>query len=157
MIINSLVKIEYDHNILLSRQDVQFITYIKHIKWDYRNINIPQRHWSSGQEVIYKEKMHPIKLFSLSYTEFGPHFFSGCTFINFYIFSIRPLLMRYYDILYVFLHPFWRRSSTTFWTCSLCYGELGGQPCSLRVNNEIMKPTWTLLLYTGSDAPIIFP
>lgn len=69
MIINSLVKIEYDNNILLSRQDVRFTTYIKCVECDHRNINILQRHWSSGQEVIYKEKMHSMKLLSLFYSE----------------------------------------------------------------------------------------
>lgn len=94
MIINSLVKIEYDNNILLSRQDVWFTTYAEHVECDHRNINIPQRHWGYGQEIIYKEKMHPI---SLSYMKSSEHAFSGCTFADFSIFSIHPFHIKYYD------------------------------------------------------------
>lgn len=77
MIINSMMKIEYDNTILLNRQDVRFTTYIKCVECDHRDINIPLRHWSSGQEVICKERTHPIKLFALSYKKNSEHTFFG--------------------------------------------------------------------------------
>lgn len=45
-----------------------------------------------------KKKMHPIKLFALSYKKSSEHtFLSGCTFTNFCILSIHPFLLKYYD------------------------------------------------------------
>ena len=55
---------------------------IECVECDHRDINIPLRHRSSGQEVIYNEITHKIKLFALSYKKKSEHAFL-CVFTNF--------------------------------------------------------------------------
>lgn len=54
---------------------------------------------------------------------------------------------KYYDNTWCSLHLFWRLYSINSWTCTLHYRELGGQLFSLKIDNEMIKPTWTLLLH----------